>query len=224
MSRLRWLGVIVGALILGSAGAALGAEHGPSAGTASALDLHKLDWANVTLPGSVCGASRPIRLHHMGVRRAEGTAFFTPIPRRWSRDDFYGKDGVTVDSGWAPVVYGDLAGSGVPDDAGLVVDCNNGGGTADGVLLYAWVVFSGGGGKLSVVGVVTPQVQAPNELPTTVEIAIHRGQIIAHEFWYGPYDPTAGGSGRATTTWTYAHGTLRPGAPVITKHPNTAPP
>ena len=94
---------------------------------------------------------KPIRLHH-------GRAFVTPIPRRWSRDSFYGKRGVTVDSGRNAVVFGDFAGSG-EDDAGLNVDCNNGGGTADGALLYSWVIFSGSGGRLSAVGVVTPQVQ-----------------------------------------------------------------
>ncbi len=114
-----------------------------------------------------------------------------------------------------------LAGSG-PDDAGLRVNCNNGGGTADGVLLYAWVIFSGNGGKLTVVGIVTPQVQPREVLPTLLEIVIAPGKVTAHEFFYGPADPTCCASGRATTTWTYAHGALQPGVPAITRHPHTS--
>lgn len=213
VSRPRSLCLVVGAVLLSSATAGFGAERSRPAVAALAFDLHKVDWASVTLPGSVCGASRPVRLHH-------GSAFITPIPRRFSRDSFPGKRGVTVDSSWNAVVFGDLAGSG-HDDAGLAVNCNNGGGTADGVLLYTWVIFSGRGGRLSPVGIVTPQVQPSEELPTLIGIAITPGKITANEFFYGPADATCCSSGRATTVWTYAHGTLRPGVPVITRRPNT---
>jgi hypothetical protein len=211
--RLRWLCLAV-ALLLSSAAAGFGSERSRAAAPAAALDLHKVDWSSVTLPGAVCGASKQIRLHH-------GRVFFSPIPRRWSRDHFYGKRGVTVDSGLAPVVFGDLAGNG-GDDAGLSVDCTNGGGTADGVLLYSWVIFSGAGDRLSVLGIVTPRVQPSGELPTLIGIVIRPGKITAHEFFYGPADPTCCASGRATTIWTYTHGALRPGVPVITRRPNTS--
>jgi len=130
---------------------------------------------------------------------------------------------VEVDTGWNPVVYGDLSGDGRAD-AGLVFNCNNGGGTADGVLLEGWVIFTGGAGKLSVVGVVTPRVQPTGELPTLVEIAIQPGKIIAHEFFYGPSDGTCCASGRATTVWGYARGRLRPGTTTITRRPVTSSP
>ncbi len=216
MSRLRWLLVVVAAILLSSAATGLGAERSQPTVAASAFDIHRVDWANVTLPGAACDASKPIRLHH-------GRAFVTPIPRRWSRDSFYGKRGVTVSSGWEAVVFGDLAGSG-EDDAGLNVNCNNGGGTADGALLYSWVIFNGRGGRLSVVGIVTPQVQPHEVLPTILTIAIAPGKITAHEYFYGPDDATCCATGRATTTWAYADGALRPGVPVITKHPSTTPP
>src|SRR5689334_15664095 len=90
--------------------------------------LHKIDWANVTLPGAVCAVGHPIHLH-------DHTAFLKERPRRWAR-------AVRVDAGWARLAYGRL-GRGGQDAAGLAVDCNNGGGTADGVLHYAWVIFTG---------------------------------------------------------------------------------
>ncbi|HEX4035232.1 MAG TPA: hypothetical protein VHX66_12390 [Solirubrobacteraceae bacterium] len=221
MTKRRLLALATAALAVTSA-AALTA-NGASATAARALDLHHVSWSSVMLPGATCGSSRPIQLHRLrGARNVESTAFFSPIPKRWARDDFYGKRGVSVDAGWDPVVYGDLADSG-HDDAGLVFDCNNGGGTADGVLLEGWVIFSGSAGRLTVVGIVTPRVQPANVLPTLEEISITPGKIVAHEVFYGPDDPTAGGSGRATTVWTYAHGRLHPGVPVITRHANTSP-
>ena len=154
------------------------------------------------------------------MRRGEGTALVTPIPRKWSQDSFYGRHSVEVDTGWISVVYGDLAGHG-QDDAGLIFNCNNRGGTADGILLYGWVIFSGLDGQLSVVGVVTARIRPGTATPVMITIA--PGRITAHEFFYGPSDPTCCASGRATTVWTYAHGRLRPGAPVITKQPVASP-
>ena len=223
MFRRRCLCLFAGAVVLSSAVAGFGAD-GAHSSAAAVLDLHTVNWATVTLPASACGASRPIQLHRpsWALTRTEGAAFFTPIPRRWAHAEFYGKQGVTVESGWDPVAFGDLNGNGT-DDAGLVYNCNNGGGTADGVLLEGWVIFSGRGGKPSVVGIVTPRVQPPNVLPTLVEITIKPGRITAHEFFYGANDGTCCASGRATTIWTYANGILRPGVPVITRRPNTSP-
>jgi hypothetical protein len=215
MSRLQKLCVVVGAVLLSSAATGFGAERSHPA-AAAAFDIHTVDWASVTLPGAVCDASHPIRLHH-------SSAIVTPIPRRWSGDSFAGKRGPTVDGGSDATLFANLAGSG-EDDAGLNVSCNNGGGTADGALLYSWVIFGGRGGRLSVVGVLTPRVQPPEVLPTLIGIVPAPGKITAHEAFYGPDDATCCASGRATTVWTYQHGALRPGVPVITKHPSTSPP
>jgi hypothetical protein len=206
--------MLVVAIVLSMAAAGFGAERSHPAKAASALNLHKVGWSNVTLPGAVCGASHSIRLRH-------GSAFVHPIPQRFSKDSFYGKRGVSVDGGWDSVVFGDLAGGGAAD-AGLMVSCNNGGGTADGALLYSWVIFSGAGGRLSTVGIVTPQVQPSEELPTLIEITIKHGAITAHEDFYGSVDPTCCASGRATTIWTYAGGALVPGAPKITSNPSSS--
>lgn len=226
MTRLRRIRGAVGAVLI--AGAVLAAvAHGTPAVrrdasiAASALDLHRVSWSQVTLP-SVCGGSRPIRLHRpwWAMSRAEGTALVSPIPREWSQDSFYGRNSVEVDTGVIPAVYGDLARDG-HDDAGLSFDCNNGGGTADGILLYGWVIFSGLDGKVSVVGVVTARVRPATATPVLITIAPRK--LIAHEFFYGPSDPTCCASGRATTVWTYAHGWLHPGVTVITKRPTAGP-
>jgi len=199
--------------MLCSAAVVLGASQSRSALAASVLDLHKVDWANATLPGAVCGAPHPIHLH-------QNKGFVSPIPHRFSHDDFYSQRGVDVGSG--PVVYGDLAGN-HHDNAGLQVVCTNGGGTADGQLLWSWVIFSGRGARLSVLAVVFPRVQLPKEMPTLLQIAMRPGKLTAHEYFYGPYDGTCCSTGRATTIWTYTHGTLVPGVPVITKEPRASP-
>ena len=154
------------------------------------INLHNVDWADETLPGAVCGAKQPIRLHHhTAVVNSTGWAKY----RR-----------VTVDSGWNPVVYGDLDGDG-QDEAALVVDCNNGGGTADGVMAYAQVIFTAGEKSPRVLGVVTPQSSITYGAPL-VQVKIEPGKIVAHEFWYGPKDGTCCASGRVTTVWKYVNG------------------
>jgi len=143
--------------------------------------------------------------------------YVTPIPKRWSSDDFYGRDSLQVLTGWDRPEYGDLGGT-AGQVAALDFSCTNGGGTADGELVNGFVVFSGESGKLSAVGVVTPQAQHPPSDPvSTVEITIAPGKITAHEFW-SLWDPTEVGRW-ATTVWTYAHGRLSPGRPVVSTHP-----
>ena len=172
----------------------------------STIDIHKVDWANVSVPGSVCGATRSIRLHKG--RAVVASRRWASVPR------------VTVEAGWNPVVYGNLDGVG-QDEAALVVGCNNGGGTAAGFLAYAQVIFRASGASLRVLGVVTPQQpRQANRLPTLVTVKIRRGKVIAHEAWYGPNDGTCCPTGRTTTVWTYAHGSLRAGRPRITKQPS----
>jgi hypothetical protein len=184
----------------------------------SSSALHKVDWANVTLPGAVCAVKHPIRLHHR-------TAFLNEIPRRWAQPLSHQHEqglrhGVRVDAGWEHVSYGRL-GPGGPEAAGLAVSCSNGGGTADGVLAYAWVVFTGRKSHLNVTGIVTPRgPQQPQELPTVVKIVFKHGGIRAREYWYGRRDGTCCPSGRATTRWRYVAGRLRPSRAVVTKRPS----
>jgi len=126
------------------------------------------------------------------------------IPRQWA--GHVATPSVTIITG--PVVYGDLDGS-RHADAALMVDCTNGGGTADGEIAFTWAIFSGRHDKLSVVGVLSARAHhPPTDPPTVINIAIRPGKITAWESW----DFHLPGSGHwATTIWTYSHGTLRPG-------------
>lgn len=184
-----------------------------TAGRAAAapLNLHRVNWRDVSLPGSACDASGTIRLH-------DGAGSIRPVPSRWAGDIFRPSDTVTV--GASLPDYGDLLGAD-GDVVGISVDCNNGGGTADGVLLNSFVIFRALSGHLSVVGVIKPQVQPAEVLPTDLLISIHRGSVTVREGFYGPMDATCCSTGRSTTTWTYSHGRLTPGTPDITTPAST---
>lgn len=167
------------------------------------VNLHRVDWANATLPGSVCGSSRPIRVH---ARRAVIRS------ARWP------KAAVHVNAGLAPVVYGDVDQDGV-DEAALYVDCNDGSGTAAGVFAYAQIIFTAGRRGPVAVGVITPRQQRPRVPATLIRVTIRPWQVIARESWYGPRDRTCCPTGRSTTVWTYALGLLIPGTTTVTSRP-----
>lgn len=199
MRRIRRSYVTEGVLVLGCALLVTGFG-------ASSLDIHKVAWAEVSVPGSVCGARHSIRLH-------KGRAVVDSA--RWPSWPH-----VSVYAGWNPVVYGNVDGVG-QDEAALVVGCSNRGGTAAGYLAYAQVIFTIAGRSLRVIGVVTPQQpRQANRLPTLLTVKIRRGKVIAREAWYGPNDGTCCPSGRTTTVWTYAQGALRAGAPKVTQTPS----
>jgi hypothetical protein len=120
---------------------------------------------------------------------------------------------VLVWAGWQRPVYGDL-GDDVGEVAALDFSCTNGGGTADGELLNGFVIFSGEGGNLTSVGVVTPQATLPRTDPAaTIELKLAPGAITAFEYW--PEQPPRW----ATTIWTFAARRLRPGRAVISTSP-----
>jgi hypothetical protein len=170
------------------------------------IDVHKVDWNSVTLPGIVCGASRPIRLHpHRSSFGSSGEAVIDSA--RWSG---LGYSQVHVDTAGPPRAYGDLNGDG-RDEAALDVNCNNGGGTAGGVLGRAVVIFAATVGAPRVIGVVTPQKQPPGT-STLLSVTIRPRMIVANESWHekSVFPRPCCVFGWATTTWSYAHGALRP--------------
>ena len=92
----------------------------------------------------------------------------------------------------------------------------NGGGTADGQLADAYVIFTGIGGKLTALGTITPQ-ERPNGVHVSIlaGLSISPGTIITQEDWYRPNDSTCCSTGRASTIWTYTGGQFIPGTPDV---------
>jgi hypothetical protein len=100
--------------------------------------------------------------------------------------------------------------------------CSNNGGTADGQIRFADVVFSGSATSVRPVGLITPrQPHSSNgsHVPLLGKVKWVDGRIVVAEYWYGPNDPTCCASGRATTTWAYRTGKLTAVRTVVTKRP-----
>jgi hypothetical protein len=168
-------------------------------------DLRQVDWDDIALPGSVCGLGHSVQL-----RKGYATV---PGP---------------ADGWWSVVViqvsgesYGELVGG--LDVASVLVDCNNGGGTADGQLTFLDLVFSLSHGSLRVLGVLTPQQPlspSASHVPLLGPGRIGHGEIVVPEFWYGPDDPTCCSTGRAKTIWVYAGGKLSAKRTIVLRQPS----
>ncbi|MDQ6948989.1 MAG: hypothetical protein M3256_22695 [Actinomycetota bacterium] len=168
------------------------------------LNLHKVDFTTVTIPGSVCHAPGQITLH--GSSPTYGTAVVQGSA-----------DGpVDVGASADRVVFGDLDGDG-RDEAALNVVCEVlNSGTAAGQTSEASVVFTGAGGTLHVVGVVVPtqpKAAVGAHVPLVEVVEITKGQVVANEAWYASQDADCCSSMHMVTTWTLSGGQLTPGAP-----------
>jgi hypothetical protein len=154
----------------------------------------------------VCGGKAPIHL-------VGGTAIVKDSP--WPGLPYVHAD---LDA----VRYGDIAGPG-PGQAALDIWCDNGGGTADGQLADAWVIFTAAVHGPQVIGVLTPQqpfspgVHVPYFNDEAGGIVMAPGTVVVHELWYGPGDFTCCPSDRATTTWSYKGGRLQVETTTVTK-------
>jgi hypothetical protein len=185
------------------------------AGVASAqttLPLQAVGWQNETLPGAACKANSPIRLHNH-VAHISHTGFGDVNSSGSNRDL------VQVAAAY-DVTYGQLGGVGPA--AAVDVVCSNNGGTADGQIRFAEVVFSGLATNARAVGLITPQQPhraKVSHVPLLGKAKWVNGRIVAAEYWYGPNDPTCCASGRASTTWAYRTGKLTAVRTVVTKRP-----
>ena len=203
----NWIGGLVSA-------AALAAVVGV-VGVASAqrtLPLQAVGWQNETLPGAVCKASSPIRLHNH-VAQISHTGF-GDVNSFGSNPDL-----VQVSAAY-DVTYGQLGGVGPA--AAVDVVCTNNGGTADGQIRFAEVVFSGSAFSARAVGLITPQqphLRTVGHVPLLGKVNWVNGRIVVAEAWYGPNDSTCCASGRARTTWAYRTGKLTALRTVVTKRP-----
>jgi hypothetical protein len=178
-------------------------------------NLHRLDWSTVSLPGGVCGSSRPIRLHRRG---SVVEAFIHPdVDLLWWNP-------VVVQGPWGRPTFGDLDGDG-RDEAALDVFCANGTGLEIGILSSSSVVFRAVGRSLRVVGVLGSRLrfQEFDRAPRSYVEAMRRGRVIVGTSWHGRYDGTCCPSGRARTVWKYERGRLHPGRTQIVEPPWSSP-
>lgn len=205
--RENWIAGLAGAAALGAGVAAAGV-----ASAQTSLPLQAVGWPNETLPGAACKSASPIHLHHH-VAQIKHTGF--------GDVDSSGSDSDLVQVAAAyDVTYGQLRGVG-PAVAVDVV-CSNNGGTADGQIRFADVIFSGSATSVRPVGVITPQQPhrpKASHVPLIGKVKWDNGRIVVAEYWYGLNDPTCCASGRATTTWAYRTGKLTAVRTVVTKRP-----
>ncbi|MGP0050827.1 MAG: hypothetical protein ACLPZR_18570 [Solirubrobacteraceae bacterium] len=176
------------------------------------LPLQAVGWQNETLPAAVCKASSPIRLHNH-IAQISHTGF--------GDVNSFGSDADLVRVAAAyDVTYGQLGSVGPA--AAVDVVCSNNGGTADGQIRFADVVFSGSATSVRPLGLITPRQPHSSHMshvPLLGKVKWVDGRIVVAEYWYGPNDPTCCASGRATTTWAYRTGTLTAVGTVVTKRP-----
>jgi hypothetical protein len=176
------------------------------------LPLQAVGWQNETLPGAVCQASGPIRLHDH-IAQVSHTGF-------GDVDSFGSNPDLVRVAAAYDVTYGRLGGVGPA--AAVDVVCSNNGGTADGQIRFADVIFRGSATSVRPVGLITPrQGRSLNlsHVPLLGKVKWVHGRIVVAEYWYGPNDPTCCASGRATTTWAYHAGKLTAVRTVVTKRP-----
>jgi hypothetical protein len=202
-----WIGGLAAAAALAAAVAVAGV-----ASAQTSLPLQAVGWKNETLPGTVCKSSSPIRLHNH-VAQIAHTGF--------GDVNSFGSDPDLVRIAAAnDVTYGQLGGVGPAATVDVV--CSNNGGTADGQIRFADVVFSGSATSARPVGLITPQQphrSKVSHVPLLGKAKWVNGRIVVAEYWYGPNDPTCCASGRATTTWAYSTGKLTAVRTVVTKRP-----
>ncbi len=196
MTRVRFISLIIAltsAVLTAGPGTAFAQPAGHS------LNLHHVTWGNVAVPGRLCRVSGPIRLHHGAARiRHSG---FGPL-----------------DVAETGPTYGDLGGG--RQIAALQVWCSNQGGTAAGQLAEGLVVFSGAGGRLHVLGTLTPQYRPhPGHvhIPFVAVRSIGAGRIVTTEFFYTGSDADCCPSGRALTTWHWNGHSVKPGRTTIVR-------
>jgi hypothetical protein len=113
--------------------------------------------------------------------------------------------------------YGNLGGG--QQVAALQVWCGNQGGTAAGELAEGLVVFSGAGGRLHVLGTLTPRLGTGHatHIPFVTVKSIGGGRVVTTEFFYAGSDADCCPSGRASTTWHWNGRSFQPGRTTITR-------
>jgi len=161
-----------------------------------ALNLHHVNWGDVTIPGQVCRVKGMIRLHK-GQARISHSGY-----------------GPLQVSAFGPS-YGDLGGG--QQIAALQVWCSRQGGTAAGQVAEGLIVFSGAGGRLHPLGTLTPQYHPHSaaHIPYLAVAGVGAERIVTTEYWYTSSDADCCPSGRATTTWHWNGRSFSPGRTTV---------
>ena len=173
------------------------ATSSPTSSATSDSGLRSVDWADITVPGAVCRADRPITL------RARKATLTTPAGVAAGTPQVEAVEG--------PVVYGDLSGNGLTA-AAVEVTCNNTSGMADGQLMDTIVVYTGTAASPRAIGTLTPQhPSAPGQhVAYFLRAAIAPHEVVTPQVWYGSNDSTCCPTGRASTAWTWRQNTFTP--------------
>ena len=173
------------------------ATPSPTSSASSDGGLRSVDWANITVPGAVCRADRPITL------RARKATLPTPAG--------VAAGTAQVEAVEGPVVYGDLSGDGLTA-AAVEVRCNNTSGMADGQLMDTIVVYTGTATSPRAIGTLTPQQpSAPGQhVAYFLRTAIAPHEVVTTQVWYRSSDSTCCPTGRATTAWAWKQNTFTP--------------
>jgi hypothetical protein len=119
-----------------------------------------------------------------------------------------------------PPTYGTFDGK---PAAAVNVGCTNGGGTADGYMAYADVIFAAHQDAApAVIAIVRPHIRpwGSTQLASLLGVSFRGHDIVSHEVFYGGSDGTCCPSGRATSIWKISDGRLVRIRTTITREPH----
>jgi hypothetical protein len=167
--------------------------------SAHALDVHSVNWGDVTIPGQLCEVKGQIKLHN-GLAAVRHSGY-----------------GIPLDVVMTTVTHGYLA-HGLPV-TGLQIWCDTTGGTAAGQITEGIFVFASPRGQPHLLGTLTPRYH-PSAAVHIPYIAVAHidttGHISVTEYFYGSSDADCCPTGRATTIWKWTGRTFIPGRTKIT--------
>lgn len=172
------------------------------------VNLHRVDWSNVTIPGDLCRSPDDIKLRG-------GEAVNVPSTFDGPTDNYPQDVYASVDK----LAFGDLTGDG-RDEAALPVLCMNHDSTAAGQTAFGVLVFDGTSGRPSAIATLVGLQPRLGEPPNFIEVQqISPGRITATETSYGAHDANCCPSGRAKDVWGYANGRLSVVSSTVTVRP-----
>jgi hypothetical protein len=188
---------MVASAVLATIAATSGFALAQRAASPRAPDVQRVNWGDVTIPGTLCKVKGPIRLHD-GLATVSHSGYGSPMYVYTSL-----------------VMHGDL-GHGLQVTT-LQTFCSVSG-VADGQRSEGIFVFDSPGGTAHLLGTLTPTYfpRSADHIPyIAVDHIVTTGHIATTEYWYTGMDPTCCPSGRAYTIWRWTGHTFVPGRTTI---------